>query len=416
MQGRTPSSLKKAMPSERELVVMMASLMALNALAIDTMLPAFPDMTSAFGLSDANRVQYVISSYLLGMGLGSLFYGPLSDRFGRKTVMLPTVVCYSLFSLACAFAPSFEILLGLRVGQGLCGAAMGVLVAAVIRDRFEGDAMARRMSLIFMIFMIVPIIAPSLGAVILLIAPWRAIFDLFAFLGIGVAIWVWWRLPETLDPKNVIPIRTDRILAVWKKVTSNRVALAYVMASGMAIGALYGFLNAAEQLFGDAFGAREFFPIGFAIIAIGIACANFTNSRIVERYGARRVSHAAVLIFITMGLLQLIASWLFPASLALFIALLTINMAMIGFIGSNFSSIAMQPFGAMAGAASSFQNTVRTLLGAGIGTAIGQQFDGSVTPIAIGFCCCGMVSLLIVAWGERGRLFSRPGTAPKIPM
>ena len=404
------------MPSERELVAMMASLMALNALAIDTMLPAFPDMVSAFGLNDANRAQYVISSYLLGMGVGSLFYGPLSDRFGRKAIMLPTLLGYVVFSLACSFAPTFEILIAMRIAQGLCGASLGVLVAAVIRDRFEGDAMARRMSLIFMTFMIVPIIAPAVGALIMTVAPWRVIFDLFAVLGLIVALWISIRLPETLDPANVIPIRPRNIAATWKAVASNRAAFGYVVGSAMAQGALFGYLNASEQLFGETFNARDFFPIGFAIIAIGIACANFTNARIVEKFGARRVSHAAVFVFISMGFLQLAAAAFFPSSLAIFIAILTVNMAMIGFIGSNFSSIAMQPFGAMAGAASSFQNTIRTLGGAFIGAAIGQQFDGSVVPIALGFCICGSAALIFVFWGEKGRLFTRPGNAPKAPM
>ena len=417
MHGPESSNVRHSkMPSERELVAMMASLMALNALAIDTMLPAFPDMVSAFGLSDANRVQYVISSYLLGMGIGSLFYGPLSDRYGRKPIMLPTLLGYSIFSLACSFAPTFEFLIAMRLAQGLCGAALGVLVTAVIRDSFEGDAMARRMSLIFMTFMIVPIIAPTIGALIMAIAPWRAIFDLFAVLGLAVALWIGRRLPETLDPKNVIPISPRNIATTWHAVSTHRASFGYMMGSAMTQGALFGYLNASEQLFAGPFNARDFFPIGFAIIAIGIACANFTNSRIVMRFGARRVSHAAVFIFIAMGLLQLLAAWIVPDSLPIFIAILTANMAMIGFIGSNFSSIAMQPFGAMAGAASSFQNAVRTLGAAFIGAAIGQQFDGSVTPIALGFCFCGVASLIFVFWGERGKLFTRPGTTPKLPM
>ena len=417
MHGPETSKIKNIkMPSERELVAMMASLMALNALAIDTMLPAFPDMVSAFGLSDANRVQYVISSYLLGMGIGSLFYGPLSDRYGRKPIMLPILAGYSIFSMACSFAPTFEFLIAMRLAQGLCGAALGVLVTAVIRDSFEGDAMARRMSLIFMTFMIVPIIAPTIGALIMTIAPWRVIFDLFAVLGLAVSVWIGFRLPETLDPKSVIPISPRNIAATWHAVSTHRASFGYMMGSAMTQGALFGYLNASEQLFAGPFNARDFFPIGFAIIAVGIACANFTNSRIVMRFGARRVSHVAVFIFIAMGLLQVFAAWIIPDSLPIFIAILTANMAMIGFIGSNFSSIAMQPFGAMAGAASSFQNAVRTFGAAFIGAAIGQQFDGSVTPVALGFCFCGVASLIFVFWGERGKLFTRPGTTPKSPM
>jgi len=404
------------LPSERELVAMMASLMALNALALDMMLPAFPDMAATFSLADPNAIQYVISAYLAGMGAGAIVYGPLSDRYGRKTVILPTVIAYAIFSFACSFSPSFEILLILRLCQGLCGAAMSVLVAAVIRDCFEGDAMAKRMSLIFMTFMIVPIIAPAIGAIILTVAPWRLIFDVFALLSVAITIWVWRRLPETLAPENVIPIRGSTIISTWKIAVTDRLSLGYVIGSGLSFGALFAYLGASERLFAETYNARDFFPIGFGLIALGIGFANFYNSRIVERLGARRVSQGAAIVFIIMGFAQYLGGELFPGSLAVFMVLLTINMAMIGFMGSNFSSVAMQPFGAMAGAASSFQNTVRTLIGAGIGAAIGQQFDGTVAPIALGFMVCGAAGLFAVYWAEGWKLFTRPRSAPKSPM
>ncbi len=401
--------------SERELVVMMASLMALNALAIDSMLPAFPRMVKGLGLADPNQVQYVISVFLTGTGIGALFYGPLSDRFGRKPVLFLAIIGSAIFSFACSFSTSFEMLLAMRFAHGLSAAAMGVLVASVIRDRFEGDAMARRMSTIFLIFMIVPIIAPTLGQFILLFAGWRTIFDVMAFMAIAAALWVWRRLPETLARENIIPIQPAALAAAWRKVVLHRTAAGYMLGAGITQGALFGYLNSSQQAFEQTFNAADFFVVGFAIVAMGIAAANFTNARIVERFGARRVSHAALLLFITLGILQLLAAWLQPASLPLFLLLLTANMAMIGFIGSNFSSIAMTPFGAVAGAASSFQTFVRTVLAAGIGAAIGQQFDGSVVPIAAGFLLCGLAALGLVLWGESGRLFTRPGTTMRVP-
>jgi MFS transporter, DHA1 family, multidrug resistance protein len=398
------------MPGARELVAMMAALMALNALAIDTMLPAFQAMRDGLKIANPNAIQYVISVYLLGMGIGSIIYGPLSDRYGRKAVLVPTIIGYAIFSFACRLSPNFEFLLAMRLLQGLCGASMGVLVAAIIRDSFAGDKMARHMSTIFMVFMIVPVIAPSIGAMIIKIAPWRSIFDVFTFLAIVIAMWVGRRLPETLDPANVILIEPKTIASGWKTVSTHRVALGYVIAGGVVQGALFGYLNASEQLFSVTFNARDFFPIGFAIIALGIAAANFTNSRIVERFGARRVSHTAIFLFIGFGVLQFLAATYAPTSLPLFLVLLTFNMALIGFLGSNFSSIAMQPFGEMAGVASSFQQAVRTILGAVIGGAIGGQFTGNVAPIAIGFCICGLLSLAFVLWCEKGSLFTRPRT------
>jgi MFS transporter, DHA1 family, multidrug resistance protein len=412
----SPKNTEKNYPGARELVAMMASLMALNALAIDTMLPAFPLIRESLNITDANDVQFIISVYLLGMGIGSIFYGPLSDRYGRLAILLPAIIGYVVFSLACSLSPTIEILLVMRLLQGLCGAAMGVLVAAVIRDRFEGDKMAKHMSMIFMTFMIVPIVAPLVGSAILRVADWHLIFDLFAFLALALALWVWRRLPETLDPANKQPIQPSVIIRNWGQVIKNRTAIGYVVGSGIVQGALFGYLNASEQLFSETFNARDFFPIGFAIIAIGIAFANFTNSRIVERFGARRVSHSAIFLFITLAVMQLVAAIWAPTSLPIFLALITCNMAMIGFLGSNFSSIAMQPFGNIAGSASSFQQTLRTLLGAGLGAAIGAHFDGTVTPIAVGFCLCGIASLCLIFASEGGRLFTRPGTTKGLPM
>lgn len=399
----------------RELTVMMASLMALNALAIDSMLPAFPAMAKGLGLTDANRIQYVISVFLAGTGIGALVHGPLSDRFGRRPVLLTATIGAAIFSLACSISPSFEMLLAMRFAHGLMAAAMGVLVVSVIRDQFEGDAMARRMSTIFLIFMIVPIIAPTIGQLVLLFAGWRTIFDLMAFMAVAAAIWVYYRLPETLHPENVIPIEPHALAKAWKSVIFNRNAAGYMLGAGIVQGALFGYLNSSPQLFDIVFGAADFFTIGFAIVAIGIAVSNFTNSRIVERFGARRVSQAALVTFICLGAMQLAAAEFAPRSLPLFLILLTANMAMVGFIGSNFSSIAMTPFGHVAGAASSFQSFAKTVLAAAIGAGIGQQFDGSAIPVAAGFLLCGLIALALVLWCENGKLFTRPGTTSPVP-
>lgn len=401
---------------EAELTVMMAAIMALNALAIDAMLPAFPRMAAGLGLADPNRIQFVITSYLLGMGAGSLVHGPLSDRYGRRPIMIGAIAGYVLCAIACSFATNFEMLIAMRVAQGLCGAALGVLVTSIIRDEFEGDAMARRMSTIFLVFMAVPIVAPLVGSMVLLFAGWRSIFDLFALIAMLVLVWVVMRLPETLDPENAIPIEAKAMTRAWKQVVTNRSANCYMLAGGTSQGALFGYLNSSQQIFDRTFSAPDFFPIGFAIIALGIACANFTNSRIVERFGARRVAQTALIAFILLALMQMMAAIYFPASLPLFLGLLTLNMAMIGFVGSNFSSIAMQPFGAIAGSASSFQNFVRTIWAALVGALIGQQFDGAVTPVAAGFLACGLAALTLILIGERGRLFTRPGTTQHLPL
>ena len=237
-----------------------------------------------------------------------------------------------------------------------------------------------------------------------------------AFMAVAAAIWVYYRLPETLHPENVIPIEPHALAKAWRKVVVHRNAAGYMLGAGIVQGALFGYLNSSQQTFDKVFGAADFFTIGFAIIAVGIAVSNFTNSRIVERFGARRVSQTALLIFITLGALQLLAAKFAPTSMPIFLILLTGNMAMIGFIGSIFSSIAMTPFGHVAGAASSFQTFVRTALAASLGAFIGQQFDGTVYPVALGFLSCGIVALGLVLWCEKGKLFTRPGTTLPLPV
>ena len=393
--------------SRHEFVGMMASMMALNALAIDTMLPAFPVIRRSLGIADANAVQFIISIYLLGSGVGALAYGPLADRFGRKPIVMGALAAYAGFSLMCAASTSFAILLSGRLLQGLSAAALSVVVVSIIRDRFSGDRMASLLSLIYIIFMAVPAVAPLLGQAIASVAGWRAIFYLLTAVAGVMAVWVGLRLPETLTPDNTVPIDIASIVPMWTAVVTSRVGLLYIIGAGTIMGALFGFINSAQQIVGDAFGRPDLFPYTFAVVAGALALANFTNSRIVERFGARRVSHAAMFAFIVLSGAQIAADLLMPGNLWLFVVLVSINMSMVAFIGSNFGSIAMQPFARGAGAASSFQTFVRTVLAAGLGAVVGQRFDGSPLPLSLSFLAAGLACLALVLIAERGELFKR---------
>jgi MFS transporter, DHA1 family, multidrug resistance protein len=391
---------------------MMAMLMALNAMAIDTMLPALPAMARDLDIAHSNHRQYIIAVYLIGTAIGSLFYGPLADRFGRKPVMRGGLLAYASLALGGALVTDFSAMLLLRLGHGFAGAALGVVVTAIIRDLYSGDAMARRMSSILLIFMIVPVIAPTIGAAIAAVGGWRAIFVVMAVLALAMLIWVR-RLPETLDPANVRSLDIATMAAGWIEVTRHRRAAGYMIAAGLVQGALYGYLNSSEQLIGEVFGARDAFPLVFAAIAIGIAVANFSNSRIVERFGARRVSHSALFVFLAFALIQTVAALSGRETLVLFTLILTFNVGLIGFTGSNFGAIAMEDFGKMAGIASSYQSFARGLIGALTGAWIGQQFDGTTLPLALSFVAASLIAIGLILWAERGRLFTRPGTAPK---
>ncbi|MCC2601524.1 multidrug effflux MFS transporter [Sphingopyxis yananensis] len=393
---------------------MMAMVMALNALAIDAMLPALPAISEALHVSQANHRQYIISIYLLGVGAGSLLYGPLADRFGRRPVLIPTLVAYVLFAIGSGLSTDFSTLLALRFGHGVISASLGVVCVAVIRDLFSGDAMAKRLSLVFMVFMIVPVLAPTLGAAVAAVAGWRAIFIVLAVMAVLMILWLR-RLPETLAREDRRSLEWKTLWSGWAQVTRHRRAAGYMIASGTMQGALFGYVNSSEQIISELFHAKDMFPIIFACVASGVAIANFSNAAIVERFGARRVSQTAVFAFIVTSLIQLVATLSGEETLTVFTILMMINIGLIGFIGGNFGSIAMEDFGHIAGVASSYQNFAKGLLSAVTGALIGQQFDGTSLPLALAFLGCGITCLVLVFWAERGKLFTRPRTAPKTP-
>jgi len=404
---------KPALPfpiGRTELVIMMASLMSLNALAIDIMLPALGLISDDLRLTDPNDRQWIVTSYIYGMAIGSIIYGSLADRYGRKPILAVTISIYVAVGIICAFTNDFQLLLIARFTQGLAAAAMGVLVNSIIRDRYEGDAMARNMSTIMMVFMIVPVTAPILGQIVLFFAEWHVIFLVLSAIGLAVLTWVMLRLPETLRPENATPIEFVAVTSAWRAVIFHRNSFGHVMAAGLMFAPLFAFIASAQQIFFDRFGAADIFVYIFAINAAAMSLGNFVNSRIVMRFGARRVSQWALITFITISLIHLGVTYAGHLTLPLFVAFLAPAMAMVGFTGANFSSIAMQPFGRIAGVASSFQNFARTGLSAGIGGAIGLQFDGTTLPLVTGFVICGSAALLLVLWAENGILFRRVQT------
>jgi DHA1 family bicyclomycin/chloramphenicol resistance-like MFS transporter len=401
-----------------EFIALMAMIMALQALGIDAMLPALGTIAAELGARDPNERQLIVGVYLIAAGLGSLFPGALADRFGRRPVLFGALGCYVILSLACAVVGDFQALLVLRVLQALTCAGLAVLPNAIIRDRFAGDRMASMLSTVSMVFLIVPILAPSFGQAVLLVAGWRWIFGAMAVLGSAVALWAWLRLPETLNPAYRQRLDPLAIGANMWQVASNRASIGYVIGAALVTGGLFGFINSAQQLVAEHFGAGARFPLIFAACAASMAVANFTNARIVERFGARRVSHTALLVFITVSALQVWEASSASQSLWQFVPLMMANMCLIGFIGANFGSIALQPFERTAGAASSFQMFARMLIGSGIGAVIGQAYDGSARPLALGLLLGALLSLVMVLLSERGRLFRRltlPGAMRPIP-
>ena len=390
-----------------EFVALMAAIMSLGALAIDAILPALDAIASDFGVTDPNRRQLVIGIYLIGSAVGCLVPGSLSDRYGRRPVLFGGLIAYIAFALASAAAGSFDALLATRVLMGLGAAGLGVLPGAIIRDRYEGDAMARLMSTIFIVFMVVPVLAPSVGQAVLQVAPWRWVFVTTAALGALVFAWAYLRLPETLAHADRQPLDLRSVAHNLPLTFTTRSAVGYVLGAGLTFGAMFGYINTSQQLIGEHFGAGENFAVIFGLTASTLAVSSFANSRIVERFGARRVSHTALVVFITVSALQVAAAYLDGDNLWLFAPLMSANLCLLGFMGANFGSIAMQPFSATAGAASSAQSFVRMLMGAGIGIVIGQAYDDSARPLALALLLCSLTSLALVLFSERGKLFQR---------
>lgn len=384
--------------------------MALNALAIDIMLPALPYMGAELGVTSENERQLVVSAYMIGFGGAQLVYGPLSDRFGRRGPLLIGIAVYIVCAFAATFAPSFAILLALRFVQGLGAAGTRVIATSMVRDRFSGREMAEVMSLTFMVFMAIPIIAPSVGQVILLTGPWHYIFLFMSGLATIIALWAFLRLPETLHPEYRRPLRLSVVVDGFKLVLRNRAAFFYGLSGAFLFGAMFGLVISSQQIFVGIYGLGELFPLAFAGMAGGMAISSFINSRIVRRLGMRRLAHGAILVYVGAALVLLAASLMGPMPFWLFYALLLVIQFVFGWASSNMNSLAMEPLGNVAGTAAAVFGFMQTVGGAVIGTLIGQQFNGTLTPNAAAYAILGTLVLISVLIAEKGKLF---GVSPE---
>ncbi|MEG8015331.1 multidrug effflux MFS transporter [Sphingomonas sp. 22R3R2A-7] len=395
-----------------EFVALVAALMSLTALGIDSMLPALPAIGTSLGITGANSRQFIVTAFVIGFGVAQLVHGPLADRYGRRTVLLWSLGLYAVANVACAAAGSFVLLLVARAAGGAVIAAARVATIALVRDCYHGRAMARVMSIAFMVFMIVPILAPTFGWAVLQFGDWRAIFGVIAVLTLGIMAWFWMRMPETLEPDNVLPITPQRILADWRQTLGDRLSLGYTLAATALMGSLYGYLNSIQQIMADVFHRPNLLALIFATTSVTMAVANLMNSRVVMRLGTRLISHGSLCALVVVSIIHLAAILIGWESLVSFAVFQALTLGCFGLAVSNFSAMAMENMGRIAGTASSVQGFVSVTAGAVIGAMIGQAFNGTTVPLVAGFLLAGLVALAFVALTERGRLF-RPAIASK---
>jgi DHA1 family bicyclomycin/chloramphenicol resistance-like MFS transporter len=396
-------------PSFPEFVLIIAFMMALGSMSIDNLLPAFGHMQHDFGLASANEVQLILTVYMAGFAIMQLFYGPVSDIIGRKPTLTIGLVIFSIGSIIALFAPNFEIMLAARLIQGMGAAATRILSVAIVRDRYEGREMARVMSFTMMIFIIVPVFAPAIGSLFLLFGSWHAIFVSMLVMAVVVAIWFGRRMPETLHPEYRMPFSVSRIAGGAKRCLQQRATVGYSTAIGLMFGGLMAYIGSSQQIFEtEVYGLGKFFPLVFGMIAAVMGVASFVNVRIVRRLGMRRISHAGVCGHVLMSLFMVGCALWFDGKppLLLFAANLAACQFLFSLTMPNFNTMAMEPLGDIAGTASSMIGFYTTIMGTIVGMVIGQAFNGTVLPLSVGFLATGVLSLVVVIWTERGRLFA----------
>ena len=392
-------------PSRIEFIALIASIMMIVAFGIDAMLPALPAIGQSLRVADPTDWALVITVFTIGFGVAQLFAGPLSDRYGRKRLLIGSLAANAAFNLLAALSGSFVALLFARFASGFGAAGARVLVTAVVRDRFAGRDMAQVMSLAAAVFMAAPILAPFMGTAVLLVAPWPWIFVVLAALSAALFVWTWRRLPETLAVEKRIPLERHALVAAAHVVLTDRQSVGYTIANTCFTVAIMGFLTSVQLVFAQTLGRPDLLPWGFAAMASVMMVASLVNSRIVMIWGMRRIGHWALIVFTAVAAFHAVFASVATETLWTFVALQSLMMVGFSLAVGNFGALGMERMGDAAGMASSLQGAFSSILGSLGGAIIGQSFDGSTVPLYTGITIAGLAALTAVLWAEGGRLF-----------
>ncbi len=392
-------------PGMGEFIALSALMFSMVALSIDAMLPVLPAIGADLGVSRTNDIQLVISSLFVGLALGQLVYGPLSDSYGRKPAIYLGLALFVAGCVLSILAEDFYLMLAGRVLQGFGAAGPRIVTVALIRDQYEGRAMARIMSFVMAVFILVPALAPAIGQVVVLVAHWRAIFAVFLAIALIAFVWVAVRQPETLAPGRRVPFRLGVILRTVVEVCLTRSALGYTIATGFIFGALVGYLNSAQQILQEDYALGVQFPIYFAVLALAIGGASVVNARLVMRLGMRLLAKASMLAIFGLSagffLVSAIASG-HPPLWALMAYLLPVFFC-IGILFGNLNALAMEPLGHIAGVGATVVGFLSTLIAVVVGTGIGQAYDGTVLPLVGGFGLPSFLAFCTTIWVDKGK-------------
>ncbi len=394
--------IRKTEPSFTEFVVIISLMMSLTALSIDAMMPALPQIGEELGVQNPNDRQLVISMIFLGLAVGQLFFGPLSDKTGRKPAIYAGYGIYLAGSLLSVFAVNFPVMLAGRLLQGIGVSAPRAVTMALVRDRYEGRMMARVMSFAMTVFILVPMLAPSMGQAVMNFSGWRGIFVSFVIMALLTLIWFGLRMPETLVPEQRAPFSIRRIVEATTQIMKNRIALGYTVSAGLVGGAFLGYLSSAQQIFQELYALGPRFPIFFAIISFSLGFASFLNARLVLRFGMRFLVWWSLILIIGLAALGLGVALMTAGQPPFWflMAYLMLTFFNIGILFGNQNALAMEPLGRLAGIGAAVVGSLSTLIQMPLGTIIGQNYNGTIFPLIIGIGVLSAISILVVRWTE----------------
>ncbi|MDB4709714.1 multidrug effflux MFS transporter [Flavobacteriaceae bacterium] len=395
-------TITKKGTSQIEFILLMACLMSIVALSIDTILPALNPIGLSIGTVNQNENQLLITMIFLGLGLGQLIFGPISDSFGRKPVVYIGFTVFMLASFLCIAAPNIKIMVIGRILQGIGLSASRSISIAMIRDRFEGDYMAKIMSFVVTIFILVPIIAPTLGKFLLDNYGWESIFYSQLLFGIVVLCWFWKRQPETLPPAYKKKFSMAIFINGSKEFIKYRSAVIFTLISGLATGSFMVFLSTSQHIFEVQYGLVDQFPYIFGALAFSVGMATFTNGTLVVRFGMKKLVTIFSIVFSLTSLLYI--SMFYGEtnpSISILILFLALQFFSVGFLFGNVRSLAMQPLGHIAGIGAAINGFISTIMAVPIATFIGSFVETTALPLFIGFAACGLGSLLLLLFVKK---------------